>query len=191
MRDNGGTLVDIVPRLLSRIEVQGGVKEDNNIELPLRGIFHIFGASPPPFAPYSRICAAPPHTHARTPPPPFPLLVEPLNSPPFRFLRSFSRSSASEQRCTHVRGAPRGAPLEIFLHKTDRTREKSSRVDVSRRPSRHVYFLYEYFRNSIGIKSEGERSRARDVRSRRVFERKWESERYRSAIFLFLRATTA
>lgn len=103
MRDNGGTLVDIVPRLLSRIEVQGGVKEDNNIELPLRGIFHIFGASPPPFAPYSRICAAPPHTHARTPPPPFPLLVEPLNSPPFRFLRSFSRSSASEQR----HGVPR------------------------------------------------------------------------------------
>lgn len=65
------------------------------------------------------------------------------------------------------------------------------RVIVSRRPSRRVYFLYEYFRNSIGIKSEEERSRARDVRSRRAFERKWESERYRSAIFLFLRATTA
>lgn len=71
---------------LLRIEVQGGVKEDNNIELPLRGIFHIFGASPPPFPPYS-LCL-----YMRDL-----LFVRPLNSAPFRFLRSFSRSTASEQ----------------------------------------------------------------------------------------------
>ena len=75
---------------LLRIEVQGGVKEDNNIELPLRGIFHIFGASPPPFPPYSLCLYMRGFSHDL-------LFVRPLNSAPFRFLRSFSRSTASEQ----------------------------------------------------------------------------------------------
>lgn len=98
------TLVDIVPRLLSRIEVQGGVKEDNNIELPLRGIFHIRYASPPPFAPslraYSPCRVASSLAHDRL----LPLFVRPLKSAPPRFFRSFSvhRLRQNATGCPHA-----------------------------------------------------------------------------------------
>lgn len=158
MRDNGGTLVDIVPRLLSRIEVQGGVKEDNNIELPLRGIFHIFGASPPPFAPYSppRICAASPHTHTQNL-----LLFLALHRTP----KLHSDSSAlslgpappdQHDRCMHLRGAPRGVlcPARTKSSFTKPiARAKSHRGSIkaafSSRFQREIYIYRRFNRESF------------------------------------------
>lgn len=106
---NNGALSLIVPRLLSRIEVQGGVKEDNNIELlSSRGIFHI-GASPPRFAPSpARLFFA-----LLRPARAFSLrLSATLEFPPRSAL---ARSSASAQRTASllcsIDPSPQGAPL--------------------------------------------------------------------------------
>ena len=133
MRDNGATRW-LLPRLLSRIEVQGGVKEDNNIELH-SGEYFISVHIPASLCTFSRAYS------------PLPRFSSPcffsLHGRPRAFLPSAalsipprSRSSASDRTAEHARYVPSRAagcqadesPPSLYTDPLPCTREKSPRV---------------------------------------------------------------